>query len=111
MINKFSKKRAILEREYKKTLKEIVDSYHGRVYCKGCLTVTGRLSPSHRIARSRNISLIADKNNIDYCCETCHSNVESLDWHLLEFCEEIEAYVEENDSELFAMYLEKKESA
>lgn len=72
-VDAMSKKRAKLERQYVRVKKEITRE---RPYlCQGC-GCRKRLTFSHRIPRSRDIILLADKENIDLYCLECHEIVE-----------------------------------
>ena len=66
-MRKFSKKRAAIERRYRKTLEEIKEERDP--ICTGCNNAKGLpLSFSHTIPRSRREDLIAEKENIEVEC-------------------------------------------
>lgn len=96
-----TKKRAALERDYKRVKAEIMQEREG--YCEGC-GATGRITFSHRIPRSRNILLLAVKENIDLYCPDCHEAVELGNYTQLNNGEDVKDFIRRIDPE----YLELK---
>lgn len=110
----YTPKRAAIEREYKAAKKAIHDEMideNGYVFCRGCNTTSGRITWSHRIPRSRRRDLIADKENIDPMCATCHDHVEAGRYGELENGKEIERYIAEMEPELLEIKTLRKDLA
>jgi len=94
-IKKFTTKRAAIERQYEKVKAEIMAEREHK--CAGCHLANCRLTFSHRIPRSANVSLISEKENIDLMCDAtgnnCHMKVETFRWDELVNGQEIAKYI------------------
>ena len=105
-----SKKQSKVNRELKKTYKEIaMERPH---YCTGCGKSNVPLSHSHLIPRSRRPDLTTDKKNITYHClsigerKGCHDIWESNQrYKLLDYHNNIE-YILEVDTEYYFLITE-----
>lgn len=67
-MKRFSKKREVLEREYRRSLRDKLRTHEGG--CEGC----GRnipVTPSHLVPRGYDISLLADPENFHFHCQKC----------------------------------------
>lgn len=94
----FTPARARIERQYHEALRGILEQ---RPYeCAGC-ELNHHLTPSHRIPRSRRRDLIADPENIDLMCPTCHDHVETGRYDLLANGSDILEYLERVDEEYY----------
>lgn len=93
-----TKKRAAIEREYVKAKAEIMEEREPS--CEGCGTYSGSITFSHRIPRSRRRDLIADKDNIDLMCPSCHEHVEAGRYQELANGEAIMKYIIQMEPEL-----------
>jgi hypothetical protein len=97
-MRSMTKKRAAIEREYRKVQQQKLEE---GCWCRGCGT-TQKLSFSHRIPRSRRRDLIADPENIDLMCmDRCHHLVEAGEYDKLKNGEEIREYIERVDPEYY----------
>lgn len=106
-MRKFTPKRAALEREYKKVQCQIFEERGN--YCEGCGRNGLHISFSHRIPRSRRLDLMCDPENIDLMCLGCHDKVETGHFDELANGDEILAYIELQDPELYELKIAKIE--
>lgn len=104
MIDKFSPKRQELEDLYKLAKEEIMQEREHA--CEGCGTYSKNISFSHRIPRSRNISMLHDKGNIDMYCMDCHDLWERGQWRRLINGPHAMRWLNANDPELYGIKTE-----
>ena len=90
--------RAAIERQYQAVKAEIIEEREPA--CEGCGTYSGSITFSHRIPRSRRRDLIADKDNIDLMCHTCHDHVEAGRYDELGNGDAIQRYIAAEEPEL-----------
>lgn len=103
-MRRLSKKREVLEREYRKALKAKLEDHEGG--CEGC----GRnipCTPSHLIPRGYDITLLADPENFHLHCEKCAQKTEAGEYPALLDGRVIYEYIERTRPE----YLRIKEMA
>lgn len=89
-----SKKRAAIEREYKKIIREL------EPYCFNCGTYNN-LTPAHLVPRSRRRDLIAEKQNIVPLCLSCHKQLDQGDRKGLRRWQDILDRIKELDVEYY----------
>lgn len=98
-MKQYSTKRQSIQRNYLKVLNEILEERPN--FCEGCGRSGVPLTPSHRIPRSRRSDLIADRNNIDLYCGSCHTKVEAGKYDQLANGIAVLDYIEQADPEYY----------
>jgi len=107
-------KRAAIETAYRQAKAELYEEMideTGYIYCRGCGATQGQITWSHRIPRSCRADLIADKNNIDPMCDTCHEHVEAGRYDDLGNGKEIQLYIAGEEPELLTIKSLRKDFA
>lgn len=85
---------------YVQLLEEMNEKDH---CCAGCDAWGVKLTPSHRIPRSRNLALLSDPRNVDWMCHRCHDLVEIGHYDELICGIEIVDYIMEVDYEFYCL--------
>ena len=97
-------KRDAIQAEYKKVCEDIyIERPHK---CEACGLPTERLDFSHVIRRSRNASLVADKQNIRLHCRSCHDKWDSGNVEKMMECRDFDEninYIYEKARDLFGL--------
>lgn len=73
-MKKFSHKRTALERKYVEAKRKKAEDWNN--CCEGC-GIAKPCTCSHTIPRSYDISLLADIDNLQFLCHTCHAKCEA----------------------------------
>lgn len=92
-MKRLSTKRAALERDYSKSLKNKMEN-RDTYGCDGC----GKnvpVTPSHLIPRSYDITLLADIDNFHFHCHKCAALCEAGEYPRLKDGKEIAEYIKE----------------
>jgi hypothetical protein len=67
-MRRLSKKREVLEREYRRSLRDKLRTHEGG--CEGC-GMNVPVTPSHLVPRGYDISLLGDPENFHFHCQRC----------------------------------------